>query len=226
MKKDKLFIRILMTLIGMIILGIGVFFTIQVNLGFDPASTVELGMMKHLGLSYGNCAIIFNVVFLIIIFFVDRKYINIASILAIFSIGYTVEAMNYLFGWLNLSSLDFIYRVIICFIGTFIVSIGVTIYIFADLGVGATDGISELISDKTKFSYKSVRVVSDFILVLTGYLLGGHVGVGTLIIAFFVGPFIQFIRKILSPLLKRILGEEMVDSVNSNEEKFEKEIIA
>ena len=87
MKKDKLFTRIIMTLVGMIILGIGVFFTIQANLGVDPASTVELGMVKHLGISYGTCAGIFNIVFLTIIFFVDKKYINIASIWAIFSIG-------------------------------------------------------------------------------------------------------------------------------------------
>ena len=226
MKKDKLFTRIIMTLVGMIILGIGVFFTIQANLGVDPASTVELGMVKHLGISYGTCAVIFNIVFLTIIFFVDKKYINIASILAIFSIGYTVEAMNYFFGWLNLSSLNYIYRIIICLIGAFIVAIGVTVYIFADLGVGATDGISELISDKTKYSYRNVRVISDFLLVVTVYLLGGVVGLGTLIITFSVGPFIQFIRKVISPFLKKILGEEMVDNVNSDEKNFEKEIIA
>ena len=98
MKKDKLFIRIAMSIIGMIILGIGVFFTIKVNLGVDPASTVDLGMSKQLGLSYGTCAVIFNIVFLTIIFFVDKKYINISSILAIFIIGYTVEAMILILG--------------------------------------------------------------------------------------------------------------------------------
>ena len=226
MKKDKLFIRIAMSIIGMIILGIGVFFTIKVNLGVDPASTVDLGMVKQLGLSYGNCAVIFNIVFLSAIFLIDRKYINISSILAIFVIGYTVEAMNVLFGWLNLQDLDMIYRIIICFIGTFIIANGVTIYIFTDLGVGATDGISELISDKTKFSYRTVRVISDLVLVIIGYLMGGVVGIGTLIITFFAGPFIQFTRKLLAPSLKKILGEELVESVNQDEEKFEKEVIA
>lgn len=226
MKKDKLFIRIAMSIIGMIILGIGVFFTIKVNLGVDPASTVDIGMSKQLGLSYGTCAVIFNIVFLTIIFFVDKKYINISSILAIFIIGYTVEAMNLIFGWINLQDLDLIYRVIICIVGTFIIAIGVTVYIFADLGVGATDGISELISNKTNFSYRTVRVISDFLLVIIGYLLGGVVGIGTLIITFFAGPFIQFTRKLLTPFLEKILGKELVDSVNKDEEKFEKEVIA
>lgn len=226
MKKDKLFIRTAMTIIGMIILGIGVFLTIKVNLGFDPASTVQLGMSKHLGLSYGNCAVIFNLVFLSIIFFVDKKYINISSILAIFTVGYTVETMNFIFGWINLQDIHLVYRVIICLIGTFIISIGVAVYIFAGLGVGAADGISELISDKIKFPYRTVRVVSDFILVIIGFSLGSTVGIGTLIITFFTGPFIQLIRKFLTPVLNGILDEGLADSVNSDEEKFQKEVIA
>ena len=219
MKKDRLFIRVIMSIIGMIILGIGVFFTIKVNLGSDPASTLQLGMAKQLGISYGLSTVIFNIVFLIIIFCFDKKYINISSILAIFIIGYTVEGMNLIFGWLDLESLSLIYKLIICLIGTFVISIGVTVYIFSDLGVGATDGISELISGKTKF-------VSDLILVILGYLLGSVVGVGTILITFSVGPFIQLNRKIMAPLLKKVVGEELVQDVNSHEEKFEKEVIA
>lgn len=226
MKKDKLFIRVIMSIIGMIILGIGVFFTIKVNLGSDPASTLQLGMAKQLGISYGLSTVIFNIVFLIIIFCFDKKYINISSILAIFIIGYTVEGMNLIFGWLDLESFNLIYKLIICLIGTFVISIGVTVYIFSDLGVGATDGISELISDKTKFHYRTVRFVSDLILVILGYLLGSVVGIGTVLITFSVGPFIQLNRKIMAPLLKKVVGVELVEDVNSHEDKFEKEVIA
>lgn len=226
MKRDKLLIRVIMSIIGMIILGIGVFLTIKVNIGSDPASTLQLGISKQLGISYGLSTVIFNIVFLIIIFCFDKKYIHISSILAIFIIGYTVEAMNLIFGWMNLGSLNIIYRIIICLIGTFVISIGVTVYIFSDLGVGATDGISELISDKTKFHYRTVRFVSDFLLVVLGYLLGSVVGIGTILITFSVGPFIQLNRKAMAPLLEGILGKELVEDINSHEEKFEKEVIA
>ena len=56
--------------------------------------------------------------------------------------------------------------------------------------------------------------------------MGGVVGIGTLIITFFAGPFIQFTRKLLAPFLKKILGAELVDSINQDDEKFEKEVIA
>ena len=83
MKKDRLFIRVIMSIIGMIILGIGVFFTIKVNLGSDPASTLQLGMAKQLGISYGLSTVIFNIVFLIIIFCFSLFFINSTILCAI-----------------------------------------------------------------------------------------------------------------------------------------------
>ena len=78
----------------------------------------------------------------------------------------------------------------------------------------------------TKFHYRTVRFVSDFILVIMGYSLGSVVGIGTILITFCVGPFIQLNRKAMAPLLEEILGKELVESINKDEEKFEKEVIA
>lgn len=219
-------IRFLMSLIGLVILGIGVSFTIQCNLGADPASTFEIGMTKQLGIGYGTVAMLYNIVLLTIIFFVDKKYIHVSSVLAIFVVGYVVEFVSYISLPLGIINLPLYMRILICIFGCMIISIGVTVYIFADLGVAATDCISEIISSKTGFSYRAVRVASDFILVVLGYSIGGIVGIGTLLITFLVGPFIQFSRKILYPLLIKILEKTIIDKVNSDEKNFEKEIIS
>lgn len=225
MKKNKLVLRTLLSILGLMILGIGVSFIIQSNLGADPASSLQLGLAKQLGTSYGNAAAVYNIALLLIIFFVDKKYINISSILAIFVTGYTTQFMNHIFSTLNIFQMSYLIRVIICLVGCFIVSIGVTVYIFSDLGVAATDSIAEIISNKVKTSYRIVRVVSDLVLVLIGWSIGGSVGVGTIIIAIFVGPFIQFSRKMLYPLLTYVLDRKSVDDVNSDDKKFEKEVV-
>ena len=93
--KNNISLKILLSIIGLFILGVGVSFTIQSNLGTDPASTLELGVSKILNISYGACAAIYNIILLTIIFFIDKKYINISSILAIFIIGYTAEIFNF-----------------------------------------------------------------------------------------------------------------------------------
>lgn len=53
--------------------------------------------------------------------------------------------------------MSYLIRVMICLVGCFIVSIGVTVYIFSDLGVAATDSIAEIISNKVKSSYRIVK---------------------------------------------------------------------
>lgn len=225
MKRKQLFFKIILSVIGLFILGIGVSLTLLSNLGTDPASTLELGMSKIFNISYGTAAAIYNFTLIAIVFLIDKKYVNISSILAVFVIGYTAELFKLILSSLNILAMPYIFRILICILGCFIISIGVTIYIFSDLGVAATDCIAEIISDKITVSYRVIRIISDLILVILGYFTGGTVGVGTIIIALFIGIFVQFSRKILYPILKKLLNTYNIEKINSNDDNFKKELI-
>lgn len=220
MKDEKLSFRIFLSILGMLILGLGVSFTIKSNLGSDPASTFQLGLANLLGVSYGTSSLLYSVVILGIVFSIDRKYINISSVLAMFVIGYTVDLLLFLMKGIDIAVFPMYIRVIILILGAFICSFGVTLYIFSDLGVAATDSVAEIISDKLHLSYKTVRMVTDLLFVVFGYFLGGPVGIGTVLLAFIIGPFIQISRKILH----YILENKHLDD-NLTEEHFEKDLI-
>lgn len=220
MNREKLILRIFLSIIGMFILGMGVSIIIKSNLGVDPASTLQLGLVNILGFSYGTCAMIYNIIILAVVFFVDKKYINISSVLAIFIIGYTVDFMLYLMSGIAIEEISIITRIIILFVGAFICSFGVTIYILSDLGVGATDCVAEIISDKLNKPYRIVRMFSDLLFVVIGYFLGGPVGIGTVILAIIIGPFIQISRKILHSVISENKFERQL-----TESDFEKDII-
>ena len=65
-----------------------------------------------------------------------------------------------------------------------------------------TSPISLTISEKSGRQYFICRILTDGICVLTAYLLGGIVGIGTLVCAFGLGPFVQFFSKhIAGPLI-------------------------
>ena len=81
-------------------------------------------------------------------------------------------------------------------------SCGIATYIKADLGVGAIDLISEIISRKSKMQYRLVRVIGDVAFVVIGFLLGGTVGVGTVVAAFLTGPTVQLVR----PGIEKVLN--------------------
>lgn len=199
--KNQIWKRILISLVGLILCGIGVAMFLYSGMGVDPASVFELGIGRVSGISYGTSSALINVIILLIVFFIDKSFINISSVIAIFGIGYTADFVRKILTILVQGEIHLFLKLVLILVGLFIMSCGIATYIKADLGVGAIDLISEIISRKTKVQYRLVRVIGDTAFVVIGYFLGGTVGVGTVVAAFLTGPTVQLVR----PGIERIL---------------------
>lgn len=200
--------KLIVAMLGLMICGVGVGIFLYSGLGVDPASVFELGIAKVFHITYGTASAAINVVILAIVFFLDRSYINIASILAIFGIGYTADLTNFVLGLFLKGEQHIGVRIVMIVIGLLIMSTGIAAYIRADLGVGAIDLISEIISNKLKLSYRGVRIGADITFVIVGFLLGGAVGIGTVLAAFMTGPSVQFLRPYVYKVTDKILKRE------------------
>ena len=200
--KNQIWKRILTSLVGLILCGVGVSMFLYSGMGVDPASVFELGIAKVCGISYGTSSALINVVILLIVFFIDKSYINISSLIAIFGIGYTADFVRKILSILIQGEPNLILKLVLILIGLFIMSCGIASYIKAELGVGAIDLISEIISRKSKVQYRVVRVIGDVTFVVIGFLLGGTVGVGTVVAAFLTGPTVQLVR----PGIEKVLN--------------------
>ena len=75
---------------------------------------------------------------------------------------------------------------------------GASLYQTADLGIAPYDYLSLGLRDYTPVPYFGCRVFTDALCALLCWLLGGLVGIGTLICAFCLGPFIQFFNGLVS----------------------------
>lgn len=206
--KKNIVLKIIVTLIGLAIAGMGVGIFLYSQLGVDPASVFQTGLSNVFGISYGTASALSNVIILMIVFIIDKKYINIASILAIFAIGYTADFTSVVLSIIFPNELSLVVRIIMILVGTVIMAIGIATYIRAELGVGAIDLISEIISDRSKMTYKFVRIIADLSLVIVGYLLGGEIGVGTVVAAFLTGPVVQFVRPTVHSLVDKVVKKE------------------
>ena len=108
--KNHLVKRTLISLIGLIFCGIGVALFLYTGLGVDPASVFELGIANVFHISYGTSSALINVVILVIVFIIDKSYINISSVIAIFGIGYTADFVKLLLNLLRLGELNIIVK--------------------------------------------------------------------------------------------------------------------
>lgn len=208
MKKKKLLVQIVVAIVGLMISGVGVGIFLYSQLGVDPASVLELGLGNVFHVSYGTASALTNVVILAIVFLVDKSYINISSLLAIFGIGYTADFTKFILDSVIQGELNLVVRIIMILAGCLIMAVGIATYIRADLGVGAIDLVSEIISSKGKFTYRIVRVVCDVTFVVVGFFLGGTVGVGTVVAAFMTGPAVQFVRPYVYRVTDKVLVQK------------------
>ena len=92
-------------------------------------------------------------------------------------------------------------------LGTFVNGIA-SLYQTADLGIAPYDYLSLGLRDYTPFPYFGCRVFTDALCALICWLLGGLVGIGTLICAFCLGPFIQFFNGLISERLLQYKPEK------------------
>ncbi len=207
--------RILMSVLGVIVGGISVGFFKLAAFGVDPFQSFMSGMEKLIPIDFGTLYVIVNACLLLFALVFDKHYINIATMVNLFLLGYVVDfSHNTLLTIFPEASI--IVR-IVCFIFGFVVlCFASSLYMTADLGVSTYDAIALILTNKWKLGkFKYIRIATDLVCVILGavlFILGKgaikdiptFIGVGTILTAFFMGPLIDFFnRKIAIPLLNK-----------------------
>ncbi|NLC33723.1 MAG: hypothetical protein GX760_00430 [Erysipelothrix sp.] len=199
MNIKKLSKQVLLIIVGQLFISLCVSMQIVVNLGLDPLGVFNSGIANIFNTTYGMGTFYANVVAFILIIILDKRYINLATLLSLFVVsgttGFIVPLLQQLFG----SDPSLFVRIILLVSSCFILAFGYVIYVGADRGVAPLDAFAELITDKYSYDYKVVKIVADSTYVILGFLLGGSVGVATIIITILVGPIIGWFKKTISP---------------------------
>ena len=73
-------------------------------------------------------------------------------------------------------------------IGLILFTLGASLYMAPDLGAAPYDAIAPIITQRTKLSYRTARII----FMVAAVIVGGPVGFGTIIVAFFTGPLISW----------------------------------
>jgi uncharacterized membrane protein YczE len=181
---------------GLIIFGFGEGLLIISSIGASPWNVLHQGLFFNLGLSIGAWAFLVSLVVLLLWFFLDEK-IGMGTILNFIIIAVMIDVSIYFFDapkfWIN--------QFFLSVLSVLMVGLGSGIYLIARLGPGPRDGLMTGLQKKTGFSIALIRGSIEIIVVLCGWLLGGIVGLGTLIYALGVGPAVALgliiVRKVI-----------------------------
>ena len=212
---NKLKKRVLMSVVGVLICGLSVGLFKRATLGVDPFQSLMSGLDAVIPISFGTLYVIVNVLLLSFSLIFDRTKIGLATLINLFLLGYVAEfSLGLLTRWFPELTLPG--RFVMLLAGVVVMCLASAFYFTADLGVSVYDAISLTLSQKqNRIPFRYLRIISDFFCVAGGTLLclaagfswtqiGGIVGIGTIITAFFMGPLIDFFnRKVAEPFLNR-----------------------
>ncbi len=210
----SLMMHIMVLLIGLFIAHFGVTLFLQSNLGSDPYNVFVQGAfrtLQHLtGLEYlthGYTHVLISSLIIIILLISDRSYIKIGTVLCMIFGGPIIDLFTRLIkNYIN-DSLPFFLRILVLMAGCFILAFGMTIVIKSEAGTGPNDLVAIVLSDKIKKKFSIIRILVDIIFVAVGWLLGGVVGIGTIICAFMVGPIAGIFLPLNEKLIRKLYSK-------------------
>lgn len=197
--------RITGMLFGNLLLGIAIGVLRIAELGTDPFATMNLGVSSTLGLSFGFYSVLFNLLLFIFLFINSRELIGFGTFINMFLLGYTADLIVYLFQTMAIGEIGLGIRFLLLFVGVFISSTGLSLYVTANLGVSPYDALPLMMQEMTnnRIPFGIARLIVDATAVLIGYFFGAVVGVGTLVVAVSLGPLVSVFNKYwFEPILK------------------------
>lgn len=186
---------------GMIFMSLGISLTIKGRwLGIAPWDVLHVGLYQNFGLTIGTWGILTGFIIIIVTALFLKEWPRIGTWLNMLLIGLFIDLFNWLLPDVSSTAGQTIFFVL----GVIVLSYGVGIYVSPNLGAGPRDSLMLLFVDKFGWSLRVVRTAIEAVVTLLGFLLGGPVGVGTIIVVLLSGQIIQFALPQCRKLLLKI----------------------
>ena len=191
--------RRFITACGCLVLGIGIGFCDHALMGTDPFTVFLVGLQRHVGFTVGTLNLAVCLLMIVFVLFVDRSKIGIVTFLATVFTSIGIDFVGFLFpnqvsgalmAWLSLIAGELLYV------------LGTSMAMVPDTGIDPYNAFLTSLQKLTGWTYKTVRWTLEILFLFAGGLLGGIIGIGTVVSLLATAPLVELI----SPKLKELLN--------------------
>lgn len=202
--------RILRLFAGLFLYAVGIVMTINANIGLSPWDVFHQGLSKNVHITMGQASISMGLLIVVINSILGER-IGWGTISNMLFIGIFMDILmlnNIIPVFENI-----ILKICMMFIGMFVVGTASFLYIGTGFGSGPRDGLMIALTKKTGKSVRFIRNCIEISVLAVGAMLGGTLGIGTPIMAFMIGPTVQFAFKVykfdVSKIKHRFIDEDV-----------------
>lgn len=205
--------RINKLIFGLFLYSLGLFLTIQANIGLAPWEAFSMGGVYLTHLSFGNVVVITGLIIIVIDFALKEK-VGFGTILNAILIGKFVDLIQFANIIPKMSTLG--HGLLMLLLGQVVICIGSYFYIGSSLGCGPRDALMVALGKRLPtVPIGVVRGLLEGTVLIIGWLLGAKVGIGTAIYVLGIGFILQITFKLLHFDVKNIEHESISDTVKS-----------
>lgn len=176
----------------------GVCLLVLANIGSDAVTMLCSGLNRFFDISLGTASNISNITVLALALIIGRKYIGFTTIAACLLMGFVINILNPVYIILVaplMQSIMINFIVFIC--GLLAESLGCAILIHYQTGMNQLDALASGLVDRFHLDYRLIRTLMDVSMFALGFIMGGQVGLGTIICVLMMGSIISWFVKVL-----------------------------
>ena len=210
---SKAVCRLLRILLGLSIYSFGVYLTIYANIGLAPWDCLGMGIAKHTPLNYGSSMVLIGVS-AIIVQLILREPIGFATLFDAIITGNLTQLLCDISPYPENHSL-WLGSIFMLF-GFLFIALGMYVYMKAEQGCGPKDGLLIAIGKRLpKIPIGVVEILLFAFVTLIGWMLGGTVGIGTLISIFGAGAVMHLFYVGISFEPRKLRHKSVVETVQN-----------
>ncbi|MEU3979825.1 hypothetical protein AB0F77_06885 [Streptomyces sp. NPDC026672] len=187
--------RLIMLYAGLVLYGASSALLVRADLGLEPWNVLHQGLAELTGLSIGVVSIVVGAAVLLL-WIPLRQRPGLGTVSNVFVVGLALDGTLALLP----DTRSLAVRVPLLLSGVVLNGAATGLYIGARFGPGPRDGLMTGLHRRTGRSIRLMRTAVEIAVVVTGFVLGGTLGVGTLLYALSIGPLAQlFLRVFAAP---------------------------
>lgn len=177
--------RLVQLYLGLYLFGLSGALLIRSDLGATPWDVLHQGLSLQTGLTIGTWSVIVGAL-LMLLWIPLRQKAGIGTLSNVVVVGMSVDLSL----WLLPTVEAMAWRILLLVLGVLVCGIATGCYIGVGLGPGPRDGLMTGLAARG-LSVRTARTLIELTVALAGFLLGGTVGVGTLVFMLAIGPLAQ-----------------------------------
>ncbi|PKR76997.1 membrane protein [Halalkalibacillus sediminis] len=193
MSKELIF-SIIFYILGMVVLAFGVTMLILSGLGTGAWDALFVGLFELFGLTVGAWIFIVGIILIFLNSFLLKNKLDYSAVLTIFLIGVFIDFwLLIVFSGVEVTAMTS--RISLLGLGVVCMSAGIGMYLQLNFARNPIDNLMMAVHYRTNWSLAVSKSSIEVAILILAFFIGGPIGIGTVIVAFAIGPLVQLFFK-------------------------------